>query len=429
MWNIYRGGGVPKIALKILKGLREDGGLGLIDLLAKQKSLKIAWIPYLDHDPEMSNMAYSTLGKTLGVNIWKCNLSASDLHAQRTSFLDSKGKGLFWYQVLEAWCEINFCELVEDGMNQCIWYNSHICIGGMPIHWTLPISKGLLYIYQLYKNGALISVRRAYELFGLQLLDFHGIVTAIPNHWKTHSKNSGATTMYEDFLNQTCVSKIAYRKICANNMLLEVKCKKWESELGKEIAYPVFLECFKDLYKVTNIVKYRSFQYRILQRSLTTNIQLCRYRLRNDELCTLCNKHWEMVIHLMIFCEKVQNFWISVENFMYDFGDEKIHFDVDTVLCNKLIDDPKNVKNFICLLAKQYIYKQRCLREEISFAQFKRHVLHIKNIEKYIAIARGKQFLFCKKWGERMAEPTADVESLENVNTNDYALRYIMENV
>ena len=93
-------------------------------------------------------------------------------------------------------------------------------------------------------------------------------------------------------------------------------------------------------------------------------------------------RYKETIIHLLLYCEKVKPFWIQVEELMYEFDSQPINFGVDTVLCNKIIQDTKNVKNFICLLAKQYIYRKRCEGNLPNIHEFKRHVYKNKKYGK-----------------------------------------------
>ena len=56
-----------------------------------------------------------------------------------------------------------------------------------------------------------------------------------------------------------------------------------------------------------------------------------------------------MYAHLFVYCPIVKSLWLEVEKFMDKFNKQRIHFDVDTVIANKLTQNPRNVKNFICL--------------------------------------------------------------------------------
>ena len=37
---------------------------------------------------------------------------------------------------------------------------------------------------------------------------------------------------------------------------------------------------------------------------------------------------------------------------------DKIHFSTDRVIVNRLMDQPGHIKNFVCLVTKQFIYRQ-----------------------------------------------------------------------
>ena len=185
------------------------------------------------------------------------------------------------------------------------------------------------------------------------------------------------------------------------------------------IEYDQLIMCCKDVYKVTNITKYRSFQYHLMFRALSTNIHLKHWGMRDNDLCSFCNLHRETLSHLFVMCPKVQPLWLSFENWITIFSTNHINFSIDTVLCNKLIDNLAHLFNFLCLLLKQYIYKQRCLGKPLAFISYKTLVNSIRNIEKFIAIKNGKVLKHNKKWfiqGQDIA-PTSNID--------DYVIEYL----
>ena len=97
-------------------------------------------------------------------------------------------------------------------------------------------------------------------------------------------------------------------------------------------------------------------------------------------------------------CSRIQLIWIQIETFLYELSDRRINFGLDMVLTNKLVDNPQHVENFVCLLFKQYIYRQRCFRKSPDFQEFKRLVFQVKNIEKYIANKIGHNRKYQRKW-------------------------------
>ena len=69
---------------------------------------------------------------------------------------------------------------------------------------------------------------------------------------------------------------------------------------------------------------------------------------------------------------------------MGTFSGQEINSQTDTVISNKLVKSAGDVKNFICLAVKQYIYKQRCLKKSLNVNKLKIFIYNIQNIERYI---------------------------------------------
>ena len=90
---------------------------------------------------------------------------------------------------------------------------------------------------------------------------------------------------------------------------------------------------------------------------------------------------------------------------------------------NSLIEgQPNDVKNFCCLILKQYIYRQRCLKQQLSFQELKTIIFNIRGIEKYIAKQNNRLTKHYNKWGGRESEEIAN-ELCRNYN--DYINEYI----
>ena len=59
--------------------------------------------------------------------------------------------------------------------------------------------------------------------------------------------------------------------------------------------------------------KLRWFQYRILNRFLTTNSFMCKIGQRIDNVCTFCKKEAETIEHLFVECKVVTNIWSKLQ--------------------------------------------------------------------------------------------------------------------
>ena len=180
---------------------------------------------------------------------------------------------------------------------------------------------------------------------------------------------------------------------------MQYKYVKWSSELGTDICQDIvqFGTLFRDIYKVTNIPKLRSFQYRLLQRGIVTNIHLAAWNIVDSELCSFCQNERESILHLMCECPVVKEFWQQIVIFMRkDYGITDIEITQVKIITNQIAKN--RLACLRCLMVKQYIYRQKCQRNNLSIHGFVQEVNKIRGIEKYIAIKNERITVHEKKW-------------------------------
>ena len=382
----------PKIATAILQAEKDCSGLRLIDLKKKDMSLKISWVQILLQDQKMAILVYKLLNCEINKLLWETNLHSDDIE---TIFPDAPQ---FWKDVLYSWTYINYEQHTLNPMDQIVWYNSMIRTNNKPIMWKNIFQKGLVYIKDLRRPRGFISVRQAQEKFDMTLMQYNSPISAIPRSWKTHNAPAQqVTTNYEMAKVKLHISNWAYRKINYDDTLLNIKHISWETELQTELPNDEMWCLFKNIDRTTNVPKYRSFQYRLLNRAIITNIQLEKSKITTSSLCDKCKLSRETLSHLFVECPKIVDFWTEVTRFMKLFGTTP-NFTTKTVLFNTGVEPAGHVKNAICLLAKHYLYRQRCLKQNVHFNEFKAMVEKIKNFEHYYAIKNNKLTKHNKKW-------------------------------
>ena len=281
-----------------------------------------------------------------------------------------------------------------------------------PILWKKCIQKGLTQVSQLYENGQCIGVDKAKNEYGLSWMEYQTLLSAISKVLKQERKSDLALPEI------SLTARAVYNAILAskeNN--LSRRLNLWENETGVEIEWCVFKNSFVNVKKITNVPKYRSFQYRLLQRAVITNVHLCRWNKREDNLCYFCQEERETYVHLFLECAVVRHFWNQVVTFMDTFNQEEVNISKSNVMLNLITNSIYNVKNFICLLAKQYIYRQRCLDKALNMFEFKQHVFIIRNMEKYQATINGRLNQHNRKWNNESYPPRTGNEN-ENEDYN-----------
>ena len=192
----------------------------------------------------------------------------------------------------------------------CIWLNSDIKIGGEPFFWEQAYNKGLYSIDQLYRDGKLLSAFELCTNYDLTLMQCNSLVTAILIELKRKYCNKVHESNSTD--NLFVSSKDAYSRMSSQPFILAEKHKQWEQELGFAINYDNFMQGFKDLYVVTNIAKYRSFQYRLLTRAIITNVHLKHWGLTESNACYFCGEQKETYLHLFVTVRKWNQFGLDL---------------------------------------------------------------------------------------------------------------------
>ena len=410
--NIFRDfiwdGKKSKIAYAILQNSKSEGGVDLVNLRNKEIALKATWPFILKGEEEYAQIAYHMMRvSSLGENIWRCRISEDDVK-------QLKIKNTFWENVLTSWSKFNYHKdfRVE---NQILWYNSCIKIDKKIFFWKNMYLNGLMYVHQLFENQRFKGYEQVKTEFGMGRMKFNSLKAALPVEWKQYFQEEEKITYlpcpphtYDKCMGDKNISRKIYKYLGDDIMLVHSKYINWKKEIGEDFTPTLyeFGQLHKEIYKLTNVPKYRSFQYRVMQRSLVTNIQLQKWGIKPEDTCTFCLKHRETITHLLAECEVVQaKIWQKLKQEIaskYQIGD--IDLRAENIILNSIAPKKKNVLNFMCLIAKQYIYRCRCQAKELSFESLKREIRQIECIEKYIAIRNGKKQIHDRKWEQNKGE-------------------------
>ena len=396
LWNKKK----AKIAYPILQNPKKDGGLNLVNLRNRDIALKATWPQILEQETEYAKLVYYTLRiPMIGEDIWRCNLEKKDIAAMKTT-------NQFWKDVLSSWSEYNYNQNVRIE-NQIIWYNTQIRIRGKPIMWNDIYKNGLKYLYQLFKNQKLKTLEEAQQEFGLTHLRYNSLVTAIPREWKTFfTQNSPGCYFpipphnFDIVKDMKHLSRRIYQHINGDKRILQNKYIKWKQDIELDFCQELEEYCAQHvkIYKTTNITKYRAFQYRLLQRSIVTNQQLYRWGIIESETCTFCQVDQETIAHLFFRCPIVKNIWSKLKEYLHQKYKSNISIQEKDLLFNQVIEPTLHVANFLCLVTKQYIYRQRCFKKELRFKELEVIFVKTESIEKYIAMKNGKIVKHNRKW-------------------------------
>ena len=419
LWNKKK----AKISMKILQNPKDHGGLNLVNLSIKDKALKATWPMILNNEEEYAQMVYRIMRcSSLQQNIWRCSIQPKDV----------KKLGIkedFWIDVLSSWSEYNVYKNTRTE-NQLLWYNSKIRIKDKPFFWSDAYNKGLLYVHQLFIDEHYKSYELIKQQYGLTKLRYNSLKAALPKEWKVFFEENPAGTYlplpphnYDYCVNHKIknLSQEVYKFLQDDVLLTHNKYLKWIQDLGSDFCEGIidFGRLHIDMYKLTNVPKYRSFQYRLLQRALVTNNDLYKWGIVSSPTCYFCNNDKETILHMMCKCPIVRALWNDVKILIENTLHISICLSDTNIILNKLTSPKNHVVNFICLVVKQYIYRQKCLKENLNIQNVKMLLQKIQNMERYIAIKNGHLQKHLKKWHPR------DENVSQNSSLEDFLCEYM----
>ena len=399
IWNGHK----PKIPITALKQKRCNGGLNLTDLRIKDEALKCSWVRIIFDDQQVAKYAEYFIKSGVGYHLWSCNLHWNDI----LIFGDQRKIGGFWYSVLKSWCKFNFAE--DLNYDHRIWFNSLFRIDDKPYYMPHAVKNGLFHVSDLYENGVVIGAEKAQVMYQLTTMEYNSILSSIPKAKKSFIKNQLAgekvsssmdVEKLASFLLSNQTTKLVYNER-APVVRVKNKCAQWEKDISRVLSDVEFRNLCKNCYYLTNVPKYRSFQYRLLHRAVVTNIQLKHWNLKAEDLCSFCDMERETYKHFFATCHVSKSVWKIAEDIICELSgclSNQISCGVENILLCTVNSNPAHISNFICVIYKQFLYSCRCRKLRPNPGNFKNIVNHIKNMENYIAVRNGKITQFNKKW-------------------------------
>ena len=385
----------PKIPLHILQKQKDQGGLGLSNIREKHRALCINWVKIARNNPIVFNLAnYFIHGLCTDDFIWNCNLSKEDVKYLKIS-------NVFWHTVTQEWCKLTYHEPhdKESVLEQNIVLNSHIRIDKKPI-----VPKGILrfQIKHMVENGEPCMPAEP-TLTEVNWLQLKAIWSAVPNKWKQLLKGENSENVKEQMLELTQTKKfvsLTYCELINSNYAIDSSAKKWAKILKEKFDYDRHQRSFVEIYRITNIVKLRSFQYRLLHNTVFCNNVLYHWKIKDSKICELCKTEPQNIEHLLWNCVIVRKIWTELENY---FNDEcnltnVLTINFPNIVYNQIHPKKGHVTNFITLVVKQFIYRCKCLQMIPTFRQILEEIQLLYRIELHNAHKYQKLEKHLRKW-------------------------------
>ena len=382
------GTGRARIAKDTLKAHKKSGGMRLFSVNSKQASLKIAWVPVVVRNDFFLRCFLDNINidKAVTEFLFETNICKKDA----VKMCNPKE---FWGQVWIAWCDYNYKPMTADGLGkQTLWYNSNIKIGGRTLLNHNSLRLGIVYVKDLLNSDGVLT--HDWHRLGMTWMQLKAIRKTLYRFIKNVTATELSTSNLHRLVSTDRVSNKVYIDLIDQGDTIVTKyAARWAQDLGI-IDLEEYQKCFLQLYKITSITKFRSFQYRLLLNKIPTNIQLKLWGKVESKMCTFCKSNPECLSHLFLECKFVKRIWKFLEKYI-----GLTVAGIQMVVFNNFHTSAGHVSNFIALVFKQYIYCKKCQISLPSITEFQHVLRNWYQIERYVAKKQYKLEKFDKKWG------------------------------
>ena len=229
-------------------------------------------------------------------------------------------------------------------------------------------------------------------------MDYNTLVSAMSKFVKCYIPSQDHTTLYDQLVTKSNLASYIYDYLIRRDSDFTREKEKWDKVIGTENNVDDIQNAFSTIYCVTNSIKLRSFQYRLMQNALILNTHLYRWGMIKDNMCNFCGDHKESVVHLFVECDVSKDIWSGVHTSFESMPNVVTNNSAKDILWNRIHPNAMHCANTICLIVKQYLYRKRCLKQMPNVIEVVNCIKTIQTIEKYNAIRNGHLSKHLSKW-------------------------------
>ena len=392
LWNSKK----EKVKRVVVMNSVLQGGLGMIDIESRMKSLKLSWLPKILNN-DMKPWEYISrfwLNRIGGVPLClHYNCSAANM----ISLCKKHELPPFYVDLLSTWAEthyVNFLQ-VKDVPNEIIWNNTNIMHMNETLYFKNWVENGILYAKQLIENGSWKNHEQIHEIMRSSSLlisfQYGKIKKAFPKVWieqicdrlmiqRTHDSlhnlemfqiNTGDSIRLVSVTTKQFYSLLLDAKKCE----LEVKYY-WQNKLNipEQFDWNVLLN-FRFGKLFNNNIKQYSFK--LLHRLLPFKENLVKWKIASDMTCKKCNEV-ETIAHVLVYCPDIKSYWKKITDIIYNL------FHIDIVVDERIILMGYNIGEITLMIPNlMLIFAQYTIYRMYVVSSFTMKVINVYTEDKF----------------------------------------------
>lgn len=395
IWNSR----IEKISRKTMQLSKENGGLKMTNIEFFIKSLKLTWFRRLFN----TNSEWISLF----TEVTKCNsVHLSHFGPEYSKFKAKNTNNSFWKEVLNIYSDflknLSCDSSTRNFLVEPLWYNNKIIIQNRYVFSRSLYEKGFTIVDDLLDdNGNFLSYEDIAEKFCLKIpfTFYEGIKRAIRHSWpnvQNQMSNPISRPLQPDFIKilNKKGSRAIYKVFLSSTQCYRPKCEsKWTTELKLKSDFD-WKQIHRKYFSITKDTRLIWFNFRIIHRTLGTNRYLFLSKIRDNDLCSLCQMETETILHVFYFCPNVCPLWNLLENWIFEKSRKRIKFDACTIILGNPRED--EIINLIILLVKRYIFLMK--NQNLSFLNVVKYLKAYYELEGKLYKTKNETDVYTRRW-------------------------------
>jgi hypothetical protein len=362
----------PKIKKSTMISRIHEGGLKMPSFEFMVYSQKVMWIKRIlsSDQQKWKSIAFKLIG-----------LSEFDLKCKPSvKFIQNK-QSVFYEQVLRIWLNFHARNPSKDNIcKEIIWNNKFILIDKKIVNTNYIRWKqhGILYVKNLlHDDGTFLDMSELSPKYGLPLdyIKYNSLSNAIPKQWKRdlliahlnaacfHNDESDKNNEWKFSINEKqyslckLSSQLVYWTFVDRTKKYPTAMDKWLDDLPflNEVDFQKFY-CLP--YQIVRCTRLHTFQYKLLNRIISCNENLHRWKIIKSPKCDYCSQV-QSIDHLFYTCHVAHTFWSSVQLWFKNKLQISLPLSKTDILFGVPFstDEILFLLNYIIIHAKWFIYK------------------------------------------------------------------------
>ena len=361
------------------------GGLNMVDLKNFIRASKVTWMKRIifDDDSDWKHLFETTTGKVKNI----CTLGPTWIKV-----LANKTKNQFWKDVLFSWMSVT--ETIDPNnfdkiMSHPLWYNSSI--SASTLFFKTWFQKEIIYIGDVVspQTGRVLDFDQIKETFDLHTnnyIEYFRVKTCINSFMSKKLKNFSPQNIERPLIpshlrllnKKGNCCKTIYRTLNSDTKVYSNE--KWNRDLNINIDNNSWKLIYRICFNTLNENKLVWLQYRILTRCIGVKKLLKKINIMENDLCRLCNKEEETILHLFAECVVSKQIWNNLQTWIKNVLKINISFTQYSVIMGYQYQDQNFVPiNTIMMKTKYYLFCCASMGQPVYFSSLQ---YELKNLYK-----------------------------------------------